>query len=233
MTSRPLALLLSLFVLASCRGEAPPAPAAPALQPSPAVTRPQAARDAREAQAPVRPASQTSEAGENVLDAALRADDTLASAQARLGAANVVAREIHEGEGVMSPGWVLFPDDPARRVDVFLDEAGRHPLRLRVNGERSTWRRSDGVRLGMTSVQLQAMNGRPFELSGFHWDYAGTITDWRGGRFLSGEASLGFVRLCASDPEPEGYPIGEAGVLSDIPLLVAHPPMVCEYSVGL
>lgn len=230
MTSRILALLLCLVLLASCRDAAPDEPVLQAVRPAPPFT---SSVDAREADASARSTALADAAGLSILDVVLRADDTLETARARLGPANVVARAIHAGEGEMSQGWVLFPDDPERLVDVFLDQAGTHPIRLRVIGERSAWRRSDGVRLGLTSMQLQAMNGRPFELTGFHWDYAGTIVDWRGGSFLSGEASLGFVRLCAPKDEPEDYPLGEAGILSDVPVLVAHPPFVCEFSVEL
>lgn len=218
MTLRFLFLLFCVFVFSACHDK---------TQASASV----AAADGHTVVVPAGSATPVDDTRANLLDTLLRAEDSLQATQARLGVENVVVREVHAGEGEMVPGWVLFQDDPERRVDVFLDESGEHPVRLRVIGERSAWRRSDGVRLGLTSLQLQSMNGKPFELTGFHWDYAGTIVDWRGGWFASGEASLGLVRLCAHMPEPEGYPLGEAGVLSDMAVLVTHPPRVCEYSV--
>ena len=128
---------------------------------------------------------------------------------------------------------VLYPNDASRRIDVFLDEAGKHPATLRVSGERSVWRRSDGIRLGLRANELQRMNGRPFELTGFYWDYGGTIMGFGGDKLADGEASLGFVRMCPADDAPDDYPAGEGTVRSDTPALVAHPPYVCEFSRAL
>jgi hypothetical protein len=29
--------------------------------------------------------------------------------------------------------------------------------------------------------ELERLNGKPFQLAGFGWDYSGTVTDWNGG----------------------------------------------------
>lgn len=37
------------------------------------------------------------------------------------------------------------------------------------------------VSLGSSLGQLERINGRPFRLAGFGWDYAGVVTSWEGG----------------------------------------------------
>jgi hypothetical protein len=42
-----------------------------------------------------------------------------------------------------------------------------------------------GVSLGTSLSELESLNGRPFKLFGFSWDYAGTVSGWDGGRLDS------------------------------------------------
>ncbi len=45
----------------------------------------------------------------------------------------------------------------------------------------SQWRTTHGIRRGMTLAEIEALNGRPFKLYGFGFDYGGTTLDWNGG----------------------------------------------------
>lgn len=220
MTLRLFTLLLIVLSLAACResGEtAPPAPAdasaAPAARPAPEA--PPSAIETVPA-----------------LESLLRPDDTLASARSRLGAAQVAEEELPGAEGETSSGWRLYPDDPERSIEVWLNEAGR-PQALFVRGAKSIWVRADGVRLGMTSAELQAKNGRPFKFFGFEWDYGGAISDWRGGALAVDGATRGPVVLCPPDPYPQDYPAGDSEFPSDDPRMVARPAVVCEFGVNL
>lgn len=224
MTLRPLALLLIFLSLAACResgGEAAPA------EPSTAATAP-----AAPAATPASGAPPSAIETVPALESLLRPDDTLASAQARLGAAQVVEEELPGAEGETSSGWRLYPDDPERSVEVWLNEAGR-PQALFVRGTKSIWTRADGVRLGLTTTELQAKNGRPFKFFGFEWDYGGAISDWRGGTLAPDGVSRGPVVLCPPDPYPEDYPAGDSEFPSDDPRMLARPAMVCEFGVNL
>lgn len=221
---RPM-LSLCLIVVAGCadRDAAPAAapaavtPASPAAEPAPPSSPPPAA----------------TEADDRDIHALLRPDDTLASLQARLGAANAVAREIAGAEGETLPGWVLYPDDPTRTVDVFLDETGTHPAMLRVDSPQSVWRRVDGIRIGLSSRELQTMNGRAFEFTGFDWDYGGAVTDWRGGALDPNGIPRGGLTLCPPESPAEGYPSGDAPFSSDDPRMLAQPAHVCEFMVPI
>jgi hypothetical protein len=104
---------------------------------------------------------------------------------------------------------------------------------LFVRGAKSIWARADGVRLGLTSTELQAKNGRPFKFLGFEWDYGGAISDWRGGTLAPDGVSRGPVVLCPPDPYPDDYPAGDSEFPSDDPRMLARPAAVCEFGVNL
>ncbi len=98
------------------------------------------------------------------------------------GARNVALRSVGIGEGETVTASVIFPRDEARRIEVlWIDETRRrNPSEIRT-GVESTWRTEHGIRRGMTLGEIEALNGRPFKLYGFGFDYGGTSLDWNGG----------------------------------------------------
>ncbi len=167
------------------------------------------------------------------LDQAITATDTLASARARHGAANVVAGKVPGAEGEEFDGWILFPDDPAKRAFVYLDTTG-HPEVVRILDQESTWQRSDGIRMNLGLDELVRRNGKPIEFTGFGWDYGGNIYSWGGGSMEKQLVDGGFGLCPPEFPEdqyPAGYPEGEAIFSSTLPVVVAHPPVVCTFAV--
>jgi hypothetical protein len=38
-----------------------------------------------------------------------------------------------------------------------------------------------GLRVGMLATEVERINGRSFEVTGFGWDYGGFATQWKGG----------------------------------------------------
>lgn len=172
------------------------------------------------------------------LDDLVTARDTLDSLRARHGAAQVAVETLPGAEGETVDGWALFPADPARRVEIHLDEAGRRPVLLIVREGHAAFVRGDGVAIGMGSTALERLNGRPFAFAGFDWDYGGVVMDWRGGRLgaAPGGDAAGPTRLCPGAwPEgyPEGYPAGDGEFASDLPVMRRHPAIVCELGVRL
>ena len=103
------------------------------------------------------------------------------------GSANVKRERIQIGEGETVSGNVLFPADSARHLEIiWSDTVGRRfPQRLVLRGDSTRWSVAQGITLGTTLEELEKLNGRPFTLAGFGWDYAGVITDWRGGRLAT------------------------------------------------
>ncbi|MFG1202052.1 hypothetical protein V5F29_06630 [Xanthobacter aminoxidans] len=99
------------------------------------------------------------------------------------GRANVVFRSVPAAEGEMVKASVLFPDDPARRVEIiWLDEKKRRRPGDVIVYNPGPWRTAEGIGIGATLAEVEAANGKPFTLSGFGWDYGGSVLDWDGGR---------------------------------------------------
>ena len=102
------------------------------------------------------------------------------------GAANVERADVPVGEGNTEPGTVIFAKDPARRIDILWHDAYARPNVVIIrNG--STWPVSvtgldKPVANGATLEEIEAMNGRPFTLTGFGWDLGGYTNGWDGGR---------------------------------------------------
>lgn len=163
------------------------------------------------------------------IDELVRATDTLATLRARHGADNVREETLPGAEGQAHRGWTLFGSQPARRLEIHLDESGR-PASVYADREATAWRSADGVHIGLDSTQLAALNGGPFEFWGFDWDYGGYVSSWEGGRLDRGAASTK-VRLCAPENAPADYPAGDSPVMSDDPRLVRTPARICEFAV--
>ncbi|HYF40070.1 MAG TPA: hypothetical protein VD930_10295 [Gemmatimonadales bacterium] len=105
---------------------------------------------------------------------------------------SVVRVRVELGEGETTPGTVLFPGDSIRRAEIIWRDTlhFRRPERAVLRGTRSVWQAAHGISLGTTLRQLEQLNGKPFTLAGFGWDYAGVITDWQGGALDSALAGI-------------------------------------------
>jgi len=143
------------------------------------------------------------------------------------------------GEGQTRPGTFVYPDDPARRLAVVWGEpTGDRTTWLMVDG-RSRWTAHRGVRVGTDLRTLERLNGRPFVLAGFAWDYGGTVVDWRGGG-LSTTAALPPCRLIVRLSPGPGAPAdltsqvaGDRDFPSDHPAMAALNPTVYQILLAL
>ena len=98
------------------------------------------------------------------------------------GNKNVVDQEIDGVEGQKIKGSVVYPEDPKARLEfVWSDEkARRRPTLIRAT-DQSAWTTANGIRIGTALAEIEQLNGKPFKLSGFDWDYGGRVTDGQGG----------------------------------------------------
>ncbi len=150
----------------------------------------------------------------------MRKDLSLDDLRRRFGVANVTVTQIDGAEGETFRGIVLFPDDPARRAEIFpQDDATLSGISsIRVSGTTSRWQLDNGLRLGMTLAELVAANGRPVSFSGLDWDYGGGIRDWHGGRFAPQDRSTVFVAVGLTHGDigaDDSIPTGDSEFRSD------------------
>jgi hypothetical protein len=99
------------------------------------------------------------------------------------GPPNVRQAQIQLGEGETAPGTVLFPDDSLKRIEILWQDVPRRrfPSRAILRGSKSVWKLPRGISLGTSLRELEGMNGSPFTLAGFAWDYEGVVFSWAGG----------------------------------------------------
>lgn len=154
----------------------------------------------------------------------------------RYGASAVETARIELGEGETAPGTVLFPSDSLRRMQIVWRDtvARRQPARLILRGSDSRWQFGPGISLGTSLQDLERMNGRPFTLAGFGWDYAGVVTDWKGGAL---DSALAGIKLYL-DPGPAQYEsapysqvLGDKDYSSSLPAMQQLSPRVAQIFV--
>ena len=154
----------------------------------------------------------------------------------RYGTAAVDSIRVELGEGETAPGTVLYPADSLRRLEIIWRDtlARRQPTRLILRGPRSVWQVGPGISLGTSLSDLERLNGRPFTLAGFGWDYAGVITDWRGGAL---DSALTGVKLYV-DPGPGqdqsaaySQVLGDRDYSSSLPAMQRLNPKVAQIFV--
>jgi hypothetical protein len=154
----------------------------------------------------------------------LTAETSEADLRKRYGANSIETTRIEVGEGETMPGAVLYPSDSLRRLEVIWRDTveRRRPARVILRGNESQWKVGQGVSLGTNLKDLERLNGRPFSLAGFGWDYAGVITDWKGGKLARPFTG---VKLYL-DPGSAAYRSADySQVLGDRDYSSALPPM--------
>ncbi len=97
------------------------------------------------------------------------------------GARNVRRVTIEVGEGETVPGSVLFPGTPdAAQIEWAYDY--REPKRITISSKGTRWHTAEGITVGTSLDRLEAINGCPFSLTGFGWDYSGRTMSWQKGK---------------------------------------------------
>jgi hypothetical protein len=95
--------------------------------------------------------------------------------------------EIELDEGMLQPGTFVYRKNPSEALAIVWKGKGpqAHPKEIFVcYGRRRgpcRWQVSGGIKIGTRMAELEAMNGRPFTVSGFGWNYGGNVLSWDGG----------------------------------------------------
>jgi hypothetical protein len=122
------------------------------------------------------------------------------------GASNVVDQDVDVGEGETEPGTIIFPKDAQRSIEILWKDPDKktEPRSATISGKKSRWHTIRGISLGTSLRELESLNGRPFKLAGFGWDYSGTVTSWESGALaaeLDGGHGRVFLRLDSGTSE--------------------------------
>lgn len=115
---------------------------------------------------------------------------TLTELQRAYGASNVKEEELPGAEGETIAGARLF-GDTERELEIIWDpekEGKKVVFDIRVIG--SAWKFENGLKQGMTLDEVEKINGKPFKISGFSWDYGG-YANFAGGK-LAMKVSIRF-----------------------------------------
>ncbi len=126
----------------------------------------------------------------------IRADASEASLMQTLGKANVVRDTIYTVEGQFEIGTTLYRNTADQAHVLWRDKKRfAHPETVLIrpardennaplpgaSGQTAQWTTADGLRVGSALRDVEAINGKPFTLYGFEWDYGGQSAGWRGG----------------------------------------------------
>jgi hypothetical protein len=154
---------------------------------------------------------------------------THASLVKAFGVRNVAIAQVGIGEGETVTASVIFPRDTARRIEVlWIDETRRrNPAEIRT-GIESQWRTEHRIRRGMTLSEIEALNGRPFGLYGFGFDYGGTTLDWNGGALgtQAGGCTLTLRFMMRDGADNAAVYVGEQSFMSDSEGMRTAAPVV-------
>jgi hypothetical protein len=158
-------------------------------------------------------------------------ESTQASLEEAFGKDQVKAGHLPGPEGTRLPGFAVFEGDPAKHFLVFTSESEPTKImHLQINGESSQWKTAQGVTLGTGLAELERLNGRPFELSGFGWDYGGSVTDWKGGALEGLNLQLSASTENLSEQESHAV-LGDQIISSDLPELQKVDPKVTQITI--
>jgi hypothetical protein len=88
------------------------------------------------------------------------------------GADNLSDTDYPIGEGETVPGTIIFPGTSREATVLWMDGAAGQTIdRVVISGEE--WLLPDGIRHGDELDAVEEINGAPFMLYGFGWDYGG------------------------------------------------------------
>lgn len=155
---------------------------------------------------------------------------SLDAVRATYGAENVVEQTLPGVEGESYVATVLFPNDPARRLEIVWRDSGKTaPASVIATGAGSLWVGPQGLSVGDAIGDIERANGRPFQLWGFGWDYGGWVSDWQGGAFAAADGCNVRARFQArSNP---GAASGDAAFMSNDAAVRSADPAVSEFGL--
>lgn len=160
---------------------------------------------------------------------AIEADTTRDTLVGLFGAENVADTDYPIGEGETVPGTVIHPGT-SREATVLWAPAhqDRKVDRVVVTGEE--WLLPSGIRRGSGLAEVEQINGGPFMIYGFGWDYGG-VGYFKGGN-LDRKVQIWFRPSVEEGPDYRRV-LGDALFNSSDPHMRSVNPRVAEVAIVL
>lgn len=120
------------------------------------------------------------------------------------GKSNIMSEELPLPDHCCEPGTVIYRDDPSKTIKITWKDKNRRqfPGLIIISGQKkSLWRTTQGISIGTTLKELERINGRPFVLAGWGWDYGGYVRSWEQGKLEKEFNRNGDVALLLYQPE--------------------------------
>ncbi len=171
----------------------------------------------------------------------ITARTTLKDLETLFGKANVKVGKVPGPEGSEWDGVYLFPNQPEKKLKLIWKEKGQ-PQTVStaiIESPKSVWHTVETITTGTTLKALESLNKSPFTMSGFDWDYGGTVLSWGDtGRLRAKfQQNAGLVlRLTPGENADEGLRSkvsGDQVFSSSNPALQKLNPTVSEMQVML
>lgn len=122
---------------------------------------------------------------------------TLANLKALLGK-KVKLSNLDGPEGTVIEGAKAFAGTD-RELEIMFDPEGDKKEIFDIVVVGKAWKFENGLKSGLTMIEIEKINGKPYKVNGFGWDYGG-FADFEGGK-LAGSVSVRFDTGEAEVPE--------------------------------
>ena len=141
---------------------------------------------------------------------------TRADVEKLFGSKNVEPYDVPVGEGMTVEGTQVF-GGTKDRLTIEWKTTGT-PERITIAGIGTEWKTPEGITVGSNLKEVEAVNGKPFTLTGFEWDYPGRTVSWEGGKMPS-QLQLEFDYSKVLSQEEESQVIGDRDFSSSHPVM--------------
>lgn len=163
----------------------------------------------------------------------LTEQNTVKNIQDAFGLENIKETEFSIGEGETILGFSIY-HNTENEIEFHVNNKGvlfkfpSYNSYFYNNPDLSSqikWEISNGVKIGSSISEVQKINGKVFELSGFEWDYPGVVSAWLDGK-LPSELSIVFRQTATEIPTQYEQITGDKIISSDNSVLQKTNPVV-------
>jgi hypothetical protein len=184
----------------------------------------------------------TRPAGENNLESFLSIKDE-ADLKSKFGADHVKYDTVWGGEGAFDMGTYLDKGTNDEVEILWKDSLHRSgPASISVHAKYNPegnynyackWSSKTGVKLGMTTDELEKLNQKTFSFSGFGWDYGGGVMGWNNGKLEDSHVGVTLTEAVDSKVSEDEMTqiLGDQEIRSDNKVVKKVQPRVVSLSV--